>query len=249
MKIGKRRWTAAPTILLTVGSRPMGFELVYDVCTNPDCDCNLVRIGLVNRQGVLRFFLNLKTGRYNEGDYTNEEREIISAFLDFVRFPKNDYYNLDFFRRVYEATKLRERTRKETIDAYRPGKFMTYIDVFGHSEIITMGMGNQEYEVTDAYCVNPGCGCTDVSLAFFKKTDKGGVRDPEFSFLYGYSDGSFQRPVNIGPDKVRDIMKQFDAKANNAFRRRHKKLKKEVKPHIKKKNSEQGGKVNGKAEA
>jgi hypothetical protein len=59
---------------------------------------------------------------------------------------------------------------KDVIDAIAKGLNLYYEDIFGsvNEEILTFTYGNDQYLISDQYCINPDCLCNDAYLQFVK---------------------------------------------------------------------------------
>lgn len=100
-------------------------------------------------------------------NFSNEEKEIIDAFIEFIKSPKNDIYNIDFFKKYYTEVKFKAKIKKETLDSFEPRKLMSYTGIFGAENIIELNIGNKDYEIADQYCIMPNCNCSTIALNFF----------------------------------------------------------------------------------
>ncbi len=230
--IGREGIVDLPTIELRVNSKPMRFSFDYGGCLNPDCSHKGPWVKLIDDERVVGFSLDLDSGAHLEMDYSSEEREIIDAFIAFLKSPENKGYNLEYFRRFYQGVQKTIGMRQHAIALYKPGLHMPYREIFGPGSEIEINIGGKDHYIIDTYCVTPGCRCTDVMLYFFEPVHTIEVREPDFSFLYDYSSRQYKELTNITRSAAATIGNAFPEELVKTFRMRHKELKKDVGPHI-----------------
>jgi len=98
---------------------------------------------------------------------------------------------------------LMETMNLATLDPWFPpevvedGAMVGYREVFPWAEVWTFESGDGRWFVGDEYCVQPGCDCTEVLLAFFQPGDhaaavKGTLPVPDLCMFFNYKTGRFQ---------------------------------------------------------
>ncbi|RLG15347.1 MAG: hypothetical protein DRN71_01585 [Candidatus Nanohalarchaeota archaeon] len=233
-----------PQIVLDVGFKRIEFSLMYRACTNPECDRSGVTIRLVNDVRDISFFIDFETGTYEDGDYSEEVREIIESFIVFMNSCENESYNLDFFKRYYKEAKKDGQIREDTISSYKPGMMMFYHGIFVNADIFEVKSGDKVYLLRDQYCVNPGCDCSDIGLDFFEKIPVQSIQDSDFSITYNYADGRFTVAKCADRNRLNAMVGSFGSEMNEMFKERHERIKKEVAPLISDKFKQRRGLIN-----
>ncbi|MBI2548731.1 hypothetical protein HYW21_05260 [Candidatus Woesearchaeota archaeon] len=89
------------TVELEVDNLPERFQLAFNVCYNPDCDCNGVNMVL-----------------YNE----NKE-------VHFLKSEENSSLNLKFFKENYFYVKEKVKSKKGAVDSFELGTLMPYREI------------------------------------------------------------------------------------------------------------------------
>ena len=230
-----------PTIGLNINSKQEKFKLLYSVCQDPDCDCNGIIFSLVDELNhSINFFIGLEKVNLRDENFSNEEKEIISSFIEFIKSPKNDIYGLDFFKNYYTKVKAQAKIKNEALDSFEPGELMPYLSIFGEEDNIKVNIGNKDYEIIDQYCVMPNCLCSDAVLNFFEEVyHVNRIKKPYFSLRYDYIKQTIEDTIGIEEAELNNFREELlwilDNKLSKKFKIRHKKLKKEVLPYIEEK--------------
>jgi len=230
-----------PTIGLNINSKQEKFKLLYSVCQNPDCDCNGIIFSLIRDSNhSINFFIGLEKVNFRDENFSNEEKEIIASFIEFIKSPKNDIYSLDFFKNYYTKVKVQAKIKNEALDSFEPMELMPYIDIFGVENIIELNIGNKDYQILDQYCIMPDCTCSSIGLNFFEKVHSvNRTREPDFSLRYDYIEQIIEDPIGIEEAELNNFREELlwilDNKLGKKFKIRHKELKKEVLPYIEEK--------------
>ncbi|MDA8335874.1 MAG: SEC-C metal-binding domain-containing protein [Peptococcaceae bacterium] len=160
-----------------------GFNLVASeaYCTNPACECNEVMLMAITMdesgksgKPVFSFRLDLSTWKVTAENVIDKEigaRNIIGDFVQGlgdeakVRFAAHWRAAKDYGRQHYL-----DYLSKNVIDAIAKGLTLYYEDIFGsvNAERLTFNYGNDQYLISDQYCINPDCLCNDAYLQFVK---------------------------------------------------------------------------------
>lgn len=98
----------------------------------------------------------------------------------------------------------------------------------------------EKFSLDFSVCENPDCSCKSAGLHFFEEVHKLGIRKPEFSFVYDYITGIYRDPTGISDVQVENVINIIPESMNNKLKKRHDKLKKEVKKDIQRKIKEEG---------
>lgn len=228
------------TIELNINNLPEKFALDFNICHNPDCDCNGVNIILYDESKEIHLFLDFATESYRENNYSEEEIKILHKLIEFLKSEENHSLNLKFFKDNYNYVKDKVRKRKEALDSFELGTFLLYRDILWQEDDSELNIDKTNYSIFDSYCVSPNCDCTDVALNFFEDVHKLGIREPNFSFVYNYLNGDYKDREGISGDKVKNIISILQESYSNKFKKRHVKLKKAVKKDINKMIKERG---------
>ena len=218
------------TIEFEVESEPKKFELDFNICKNPECDCNGINMVVYNHDKNINFFLDFNSRSFRKRDYCEEDERILKSFISFLG--KSPTINFDFFNKNYKYVKEKVKTRKETIDSFELGNFLVYRDIIWGKEDIRINVEGRNHIIFDAYCVTPDCNCKEVALNFFEDMHKLGFREPDFSLVYNYANRNYRGSVGIKDIQVREIIQNISDIVNNKFKKRHIQLKKEVKKDI-----------------
>jgi len=230
-----------PIIELNLNSKQEKFKLLYSVCQDSDCDCNGIIFSLVDESNhSINFFIGLEKVNLRDENFSNEEKEIIASFIEFIKSPKNDIYSLDFFKNYYTKVKVQAKIKKEALDSFKPGELMLYIDIWGIENIIELNIRNKDYQILDQYCVMPDCTCSNMGLDFFEKVHSvNKVRKSDFSLRYDYINQTIEDPIGIEEAELNNFREEFlwilNNKLGKKFKIRHAKLKEEVYPYIEEK--------------
>ena len=228
------------TVGLKIGSEYEKFEVDFSICENPDCDCNGVNMVLYNENNEINFFLDFTTEAYTENNYTEREITIIKAFIEFLISAENNSLNFSFFKRNYQFIKERVKCRRDTLESFNIGSFLSYKDMLWKDKDINMNINGKDYLILDGYCVNSDCTCTEVALYFLEDVYKLGVRNPDFSFVYDYITGMYRGLEGINDQKVKHVISTISESENKKFKERHLKLKKYVEREVQKKIEDKG---------
>lgn len=120
------------------------------------------------------------------------------------------------------------------IRSFRPGRMVSYQEIFGTIESLKLSVGENEFFIDDAYCVMPDCTCTESGLYFFKH-EGAPIFDfsfPDFSVMYNYATGACLRPREIEYPEMKAVIAAFTNDLNKALEQRHQKLKDRTKQYI-----------------
>lgn len=193
---------------------------------------------LYNENNKVNFFLDLAAEFYREEDYTEREIAILKAFIEFLLSPENTSLNFGFFKRNYEFIKNKVRCRRDAIESFDLGSFLSYRDILWDEGDIKININRENYMIVDGYCVSPNCTCKEVALSFLEDVHKLGVRSPDFSFIYDYITGTYRDLRGVSDQEVKNIISGIPESKNKKFEKRHLKLKKDVEKEVQKKIQE-----------
>ncbi len=219
-------------IELNIDSVKKRFWFNFTICENPECDCNGTIIHLSNEESVIHFFFDFSTESYAQKEYSESEIKTVKAFIGFIKSQEKNTLNLDFLKNNYNYVKEKVRNKRNSLEEFKLGTFLTYRDILWNEKDIQIKINGQEYLVFDGYCVTPNCNCTTVALNFFENIHKLGVREPEFSFVYDYGSNRVIDVRGSNNEEINSIIRTFSSSLNAKFEKRHARLKDEVKQEI-----------------
>ena len=228
------------TVELNVNNQSERFQLAFNVCYNPDCDCNGVNMVLYNENKEVHFFLDFQTESYREKNYSEEEVKILTELIHFLKSEENSSLNLKFFKKNYAIVKSGVKNKRETINSFELGTLILYRDIIWTEADPELKIDGRNYLIFDGYCVSPNCNCQEVALNFFADVHMLGTRAADFSFVYNYSNRAFREPKGISSAQMENIISFIPLSLNQKFGKRHTKLKKEVKEDVERKIKEKG---------
>jgi len=228
------------TVELKVNNQPERFQLAFNVCYNPDCNCNGVNMVLYNENKEIHLFLDFQTESYREKNYSEEEVKILTELIHFLKSEENSSLNLKFFKENYLHVKEKVKSKKEAVDSFELGTLMLYRDILWAEADPELKIDGRNYLIFDSYCVSPNCNCQEVALNFFADVHVLGERAAEFSFVYNYNNRESREPDGISSAQAESIIGFIPPSLNQKFGKRHEKLKKEVKEDVERKIKEKG---------
>jgi len=183
--------------------RRHGLLIIAHVCDNPDCDCRDIRLqameiderfaNITDDGGELIYDFIPRPGEPKDPPprrWLSASLDVDSGQVDFDSYAPEERHDPELLARLREGMgphyldRMRKRWRlvKGTgQDAWRrkdwtwwePGDMVSWLEVYPDDFNLTFHLDGATYWANDMYCINPGCGCKEVGLAFHRISSKG----------------------------------------------------------------------------
>ena len=152
------------------------FAVAFRVCENPVCPCGAVGFECHSQpptESPLRFDLDVFLRQIN----TQVRVTPAGAALGRAFVAEAQEAQWEGLRRFFLATKHRqmETMNLDTLVVDLPADVMSgeatmvaYREIFPWADSFRFTRVGEEWLVDDQHCVQPGCGCTETALAFFR---------------------------------------------------------------------------------
>ncbi len=186
---------------------PSVFAIVDEYCLQPDCACRNVTLGFYEIVGNefekphFKISVDIDTWEIKDQRIYIEDLDCEAMIEEFIR-------DID------ESTKSRIKKRFEIgkqyggdqprsdldLSAYKHGESVVYTEVFDspHYHMFTFDYDGVNYFVLDRYCINPGCKCNDVLLAFLSQDEKNDTYKLSFLIRLSFKTGKHKIEGNHG---------------------------------------------------
>ena len=258
--------------MLIIDQKNQDFEFTFDsgehigegyigsikFCPSPTCNCKAGTITLKNNfaheegsrdispQYSFAIDIDLKKVS-NRDDMSISDKNVAKSFIKNL---SSDEWEKLYLNYLWFKTYVTETAETNEIKAVFPDELISdgatvhYNDILPFGERIYVTIGSEEYMVTEQYCVQPHCKCTDVFLAFCALT-KGGVRlkrtKEDIAIECDYKKGSWKLyqnykkadNLNTFPDICMLTLKEKRGDLFSFFEKRHNKLKALYKQYLK----------------
>ena len=180
------------------------------ICDNPECGCRQVQIrgmavkGQLNERGIEQKGLTLKLSEEAAADLGIPEKQLHAVMdvdtgevsladgaagnehgLEMLRLLKEKMKGdlLETVRRRWRAVKKEfdlEQWRGQDWSWWEPGMLVSWTEVFPDDLNLLVEYDGTIFWANDMYCINPGCPCQAVMIAFRPVRGKSSTGDEDF---------------------------------------------------------------------
>lgn len=216
------------------------FNATLSICTNPCCPCDTIEVicrSATQPSPILRFSLTVFGRKLGQKPGSNQD-EIALGRAFHSEMGEQEWTRLgELFRawklRLMESLNIGEVHARFPVSVTEGENTMVaYHEIFPWAAEIQFRWNAETWNVTDYYCVYPGCTCTEVGLELLRGTSSRQQEKPFIRALflfYDYAEGTYHieetAPGLSAPEQICQALLDAHPTLAETARNRHEQMK------------------------